>query len=477
MIKKVVKDLNWHILLFCVFFVYFYKLVFFRYAAEPLTHLQNSLLMPLMVAVMCLMLFTTNLVKEKLFWVFVGVSAILCCLCLLNNFGLFPHIFIVLFSTVGCFFIPYVVPRKYLEAFLKLFMASFVLLYFILGVLSIITVLKFYTGEEWAFGWLFRIKLWGGRLYINNHPNFTAISFLTAIFFCVFLLYSVKSKLTKILLGIALSVFIICCPLTNSRTAILAGCVGFGILAGSIFYQKAFNLILKKKIFGTILTTLFGAILVFAINSIVLSGFNYLGTSIANNQKQMISSNHNISSEVLSSSITQTNESQATNVALTDRDLIGDNLSETLNGRGYLWQGIFKLIENEPSILIKGLSPVVSSIMHEVLPFIPAEGEIFIRDFVHPHSGYFYILLAFGIPGLITVGFFIFLQLKNSIKLVFLNRNKSIFPVYLFPAFIAMLLSVEVVEFFIFNDGAFITPVFFLFAGCVCFYAKDKSVE
>lgn len=224
------------------------------------------------------------------------------------------------------------------------------------------------------------------RLWAGNHPNISACMFMVALMLGVWLLAHTRRRwliLPALVLCLGAYIGI---ALADSRTVMLQVCC----FAAGVVFLAALRLpiraVWKKAAIGLAVGAVC-LVLVFVSFDWVIDGV----TQLAN---QLTAQAETAEKQVVAS-----------------RDIMND--LATMTGRTRIYQNIFRLIREQPRVLLTGI--LNSEIVQVLRQYTGAE---------HAHNSYLQTLLNMGLPGLLMAVFFTIRAVWVSIKLIFSRKAK-----------------------------------------------------
>ena len=277
----------------------------------------------------------------------------------------------------------------------------------------------------------------GPRLHLFVHPNILANLLLIGIGSCLYLCFTVKKKLVKLLCILLAAAFFAPLSMTNCRSVILltAVLVGSAVLIRFLPSLKS-NTIVRAAV----------ALLTFAAFVLI---FWKLSRLI-----------YNINDHGVASSITQ-------------KSLGADMFS--LNNRTHIYLAALKGLKKSPYLLLIGTD---KTNVH-ISPYL--WGSV-----AHCHNSWLEILYYSGIPGLAIALILTYFALRSIIRVLFSRRIVTSMGTKILAVLCAMLLAHGLIEPFLFTGLAEPINFFFLLivgylweasAGSASYRAKDTEKE
>lgn len=222
------------------------------------------------------------------------------------------------------------------------------------------------------------------RLWAGNHPNISACMFVIALMLGIWLITKHCSR------WMMLPVLALCfgayagIALADSRTTMLQACC---FAAGLVFLgalRLPIKAVWKKALIG-----LAAGIICFAV---VFMSFGWVTEGVTTLANQMTAHAETVGKKVVAS-----------------RDIVKD--MATMTGRTYIYQKIFKLIQDRPRVLLTGM--LNSQIVQVLREYTGVD---------HAHNAYLQTLVNVGLPGLLMAVFFTVRAIWVSMKLIFSRR-------------------------------------------------------
>lgn len=290
------------------------------------------------------------------------------------------------------------------------------------------------------------VLYWNGtRLNVILHPNITARAFMIGIAFSLGFCFQFSSNWIRTLFVILATLFFAALSLTNSRSAILMTCV---LISGILFFA------LPKKNWSQFFLGIVGAFVIAGVlflSSNLLFEWNSNRLSAFEATQPLVSRDYS-DSPILLASTSKTLGMQDTTAPQ------GDMLNDlpTLNNRTKIWKRTLEGIQNDPSILLKGLDNTTE-----------------ISGTNHTHNSWLEILVRLGLPAFILSVLFTIQAVWSGIYLLF-HRKADLWQKIVSMLVLCFLMSgfLEPFLFFTKENWHFVNFSFFLCLGYLTQWKK-----
>ena len=237
-----------------------------------------------------------------------------------------------------------------------------------------------------------RLRIWG---YYTVAAGYLMCSILLA----VLNLTLCRSRIGKLLTGIALVPMCVAMALTDGRTSFISLGVGLGIAACVLLVPR-----LKAKRWKPLPL----AALCLAVLLVVTAGVYKLLPVLTNGVNA-------VQKAVTASAEEESKTEEA--VQATHRTTTRDGV---LSGRQYVWKACLDMLKDHPSLLLTGTSePLLEDMLAEYTKEYTTKLE-----YPHTHDIYLQILMETGICGLAVALVFLFLFLRDAWNVLFLGDRE-----------------------------------------------------
>ena len=277
------------------------------------------------------------------------------------------------------------------------------------------------------------------------HPNIAASLYFTAIFCGIYLLCRTPHKWLKGLIVLLIVGLFLAFSFTESRTAFVGFSISMGALAFLLCWRSKRLGTQKKKI-------LIGAIAMILVIILVLGGL-WGGRELAV-MKMWQMANRGYWDDYIPREY----------IVIETRGFSQD--AETLTGRTDVYQSVFTVLRENPSILWKGsMEQKAMELVNDVLKAPEIYG--------HAHNSFLHTLLITGIPGLLISLAFCGLIILQGARLFFARPSGVPLSSQIWVLLAAALLVSSMMEHFLFSQNMFLAYIFFFASGMVTSSAKD----
>lgn len=242
----------------------------------------------------------------------------------------------------------------------------------------------------------------GPRLFVLHHPNLTSRMFMIGLALCMGFSGQVKSIWAKALLCLAAVLLFAGIALTNCRAVIIVSCV---ILAGNVFFLF-YNSAHKRFLVGAVAAALVAALLFLSSNWIYQWNRTRLIDLNAQRAEQkqtlVVEPDDSDNEDVLSEEVPAETAPQWT-LAGNGNSSQGTLLDgiPTMNGRTKIWAAFFQKIQNDPAILLRGVT----------------DTRLVLGN-MHTHNAWMEALIMLGLPGFLLVLLFCWNATWASLRLL-----------------------------------------------------------
>lgn len=384
-----------------------------------------------------------------------------------------------------CFSLPYAFDKEGAMRVLKLLALVMVGAVVLLSVASLVAIYAKNIAAK-ASSIFEGINIYGGRLYIDKHPNGSAPSPALGVILAGILLADTKKALKRVLIVLCAAVCFITLSLTCSRTAIL----GAGL---AVAFEVAIALLQTLK--GRIRATLraFASLLVAAV---ALFAF-YKGSEMVGQLSNIVLARQEAAATITSVApeapklpqesesadglaandpyVSETNtESPTLSVPLNEREILTRDFSDanTFNGRTEIWLGVLNGIMENPTILLVGTGPTVAS--NVMAPYFPKNSPIGIF-----HNSLLGVFVAHGLPALLLTLSFLVLTALASVRISFGQKFDRPLAVRLLPAVLLFTVIEGMMEDFLFTSTMvnIVWVWFMITAGFIFYFSREMLAE
>ncbi len=479
------------------FFIYFQiKILFFTHPSYALYYTENFIdyLYAFSLGVILINEFKV-FAKAKEFKILIVFLMWAFILYTLNYWVNVSEILNVVFMTLVAFTVPFLLEHKHKTIFSFVVFLPLIILLLVLAVLGIYAFiinsdLRSLTPD------MPNISLHEdqSRLVIYSHPNVTAIVFsLLSIISFAFLFYF-KRKTIRILIIIELIMFFIIISLTQSRTSNLCYAFVVGLILACLTLNRYKTAQLKKKFIGFFSVLIATTVGVFFAFIIVLNIFNFVRISLSDIDfsslplvlQQQDIAEQQVSKPLINETVVEElapqqnvqqlvidiNTSENENANEFDQDLdVGRDYSDVVhfNGRTGIWTDHIQIIKEYPYTIFFGFKMDPWDISSEVQSLTG-------NFFASAHNEYLYIILAFGIVGLILfVLFYLFIFLRIIFTIIMGKAFDNNFIIYA-GIVIYIMITGLMESLFPFKNEIY-SVVFFYCCGILCSCSKDINLK
>ncbi len=320
------------------------------------------------------------------------------------------------------------------------------------------------------------IDIWCSRLAIFFHPNYTSAVY--SVFFIIGLIvfFYFKKLYQRIAIGLILIIFYITITLTQTRTSYISFSFIIGLIIACYVFKKNATKSLIKRYFITITTLIAITLVVFLLFTPVLNLFNSIRISL---------SNYDFSSYPLVMSIEEKEKygtldyGDVVQPSVSENDnQIENNLSvgrhyqdiSHFNGRTAIWSDYLEIIKTYPLTLLTGYRLDSWDITVEV------ENLTGNWQNNNMHNGYLYILLAFGIPGLIMYLAFFILVLLRIVGMILKDKQLN-HELLIYAGVVVCFMMTELMEMFITSVNYILPVMLFYCCGMICSSSKEYRIR
>ena len=242
----------------------------------------------------------------------------------------------------------------------------------------------------------------GPRLFVLHHPNLTSRMFMIGLALCLGFAGQVKAVWARALLWLAAVLLFAGIALTNCRAVIIASCV---ILAGNVFFLF-YNSRHKRFLAGAVAAVLVAAVLFASSNWLYQWNRTRLIDLAA---QQTVQEQASAEEDAGPETETVLSEEVPAETAPEWRLAGNGNSSQgslldsipTLNGRTRIWAAFFQKIQNDPLILLRGVT----------------DSRLVLGN-MHTHNAWMEALIMLGLPGFLLVLLFCWNAVWASLRLL-----------------------------------------------------------
>ncbi len=317
------------------------------------------------------------------------------------------------------------------------------------------------------------------RLGMFCHPNAAAPICGIGVVLSVYLFFTSSKQRLRFALLLPFLLGLVALTLTDSRAGILATALSIGVEAFALLCAKGFRMAKRPLRILLALTLSVILMVVFYQGTVwIRQGFNAIlstrvsaGTAVS----VPVDPDEPVAGDNVPASSAPEGDAVAPSLpqsqALSSRDLSDFN---NFNGRTAIWAATLRGLQENPSILLTGTTPLIAGKTMTV--YFPAEAP---RE--NFHNSYVAILVSFGLPGLFLVLALIILLAVRSVPLflrgLFDARNLH---ARLLVSVLIFTLAESMMEQFLFVDGMpSVVWVWFLLAAgfTFCFSRKTTAAQ
>lgn len=330
------------------------------------------------------------------------------------------------------------------------------------------------------------INIYGGRLYIDNHPNRSAPSPALGVILAGILLVDTKKTWVRVLIVLGAVVCFVPLSLTVSRTAILGAGLAVAFEVALVLRQT-----LKGRIHAALrvcLSLLVAAVALFAfykgsemvaqLSNTALAWQEAAAVTIqvAPETTSLAQESEAFAGPVVNDTVVvePNTEGAAPAGPLTEEKVITRDFSDaaSFNGRTEIWLGVWNGIMENPTILLVGTGPKVAS--EVIAPYFPQNSPIGIF-----HNSLVGLLVAHGLPALVLALTFLVLAAFASIRISFGKKFDQPLAVQLLPAVLLFTVTEGMMEDFLFTSTTFnIVWIWFMIAAGFTFcFSREMLAE